>query len=580
MAKSPRDISWLGLEELKVLLVQALEENARLKAENLELREEIARLKGLKGRPKLRPSGMEQASEARDKSGRRKGRRGGKRSKLSISKTRIVKPDSVPEGARFKGYEDFIVQDIIIRPHTVLYRRERWLLPSGETVVAALPKEAASHFGPELRRFVLSQYHQGQVRARGEINASPGLSLCPSAALRKGLHTSVCAPSRALRTNKNPAPSDAFISPRALTIPRLFSQLRDLGIDISRRQIVRLLNEKQDAFREEASEVLRTGLAAASWITVDDTGARHKAKNGYCTHIGNGHFAWFATTTSKSRINFLELLRAGRKDYVINAAALDYMRDHKLPKATISLLTADTEQRFADEKAYLAYLNKLGLDKLKVNPDPVRIATEAALWGVITDEGHFDGTLVVSDGAGQFRLAGHALCWVHAERLIHKLDTFCEAHARAKKRIRGRIWWFYDDLKAYRQAPDARRARELSRRFDSIFSTITGFATLDRLLERLRARKKELLAVLERPEIPLHTNGSENDIRCQVTRRKISGGTRSDEGRDNRDAFLSLMKTCAKQMISFWDYPGARLDIPGAAHIPPLPQLIRQAAPT
>jgi len=526
MAKSPRDISWLGLEELKVLLVQALEENARLKAENLELREEIARLKGLKGRPKLRPSGMEQASEARDKSGRRKGRRGGKRSKLSISKTRIVKPDSVPEGARFKGYEDFIVQDIIIRPHTVLYRRERWLLPSGETVVAALPKEAASHFGPELRRFVLSQYHQGQVRAR------------------------------------------------------LFSQLRDLGIDISRRQIVRLLNEKQDAFREEASEVLRTGLAAASWITVDDTGARHKAKNGYCTHIGNDHFAWFATTTSKSRINFLELLRAGRKDYVINAAALDYMRDHKLPKATISLLTADTEQRFADEKAYLAYLNKLGLDKLKVNPDPVRIATEAALWGVITDEGHFDGTLVVSDGAGQFRLAGHALCWVHAERLIHKLDTFCEAHARAKKRIRGRIWWFYDDLKAYRQAPDARRARELSRRFDSIFSTITGFATLDRLLERLRARKKELLAVLERPEIPLHTNGSENDIRCQVTRRKISGGTRSDEGRDNRDAFLSLMKTCAKQMISFWDYPGARLDIPGAAHIPPLPQLIRQAAPT
>jgi hypothetical protein len=52
--------------------------------------------------------------------------------------------------------------------------------------------------------------------------------------------------------------------------------------------------------------------------------------------------------------------------------------------------------------------------------------------------------------------------------------------------------------------------------------------------------------VLDRPEIPLHTNGSENDVRCHVTRRKVSGGTRSDVGRDCRDAFLGLAKTCAK----------------------------------
>lgn len=524
MAESSRDISGLGLEALKVLLVQALEDNARLKAETVELREEIARLKGLKGRPKLRPSGMEQAS---GKGSRRKGRRGAKRAKLDIGETRIVKPDTLPAGARFKGYEDYVVQDIIIKPHTILFRRERWLLPSGETVVAALPREAASHFGPELKRFVISQYHQGQV-----------------------------------------------------TIPRLFTQLRDLGIDISRRQIVRLLNEKQDAFHEEAREVLRAGLGAASWITVDDTGARHKAKNSYCTHIGNDGFAWFATTGSKSRINFLELLRAGRKDYIINAAALDYMREHKLPKATISLLTAATERHFADEEAFKAHLEKLGFNDLKVHPDPVRVATEGALWGTIAAEGHFGGTMVVSDGAGQFRLADHALCWVHAERLIHKLETFCDEHRQAKERVRGRIWWFYDDLKAYRQAPTARRARELSRRFDRIFSTTTGSATLDRLLTRLLARKKELLAVLERPEIPLHTNGSENDIRCQVTRRKISGGTRSDQGRDSRDAFLSLMKTCAKQAVSFWGYLGARLGVVGAAQTPRLAQLIRQAVPT
>ena len=112
-------------------------------------------------------------------------------------------------------------------------------------------------------------------------------------------------------------------------------------------------------------------------------------------------------------------------------------------------------------------------------------------------------------------------------------------------------------------------------RFDRIFHRRTGFATLDRLLERLHANKPELLRVLDRPDIPLHTNGSERDIRCHVIKRKISGGTRSDTGRDCRDAFLGLMHTCAKLGIAFWDYLGDRLGITGHATITALPDLIR-----
>jgi len=523
MTESTCEISGLGLEELKALLVQALEEGARLKAENAKLREEIARLKGLKGRPKLKPSGMEKAADAAGSAGR-KGRRGAKRTALAIDETRILKPDSLPDGARFKGYEDFIVQDIVIKPCTVRYRRERWLLPSGRTVVTALPKDVGSHFGPNLKRFILSQYHQGQV-----------------------------------------------------TIPRLAAQLTGLGVEISKRQIVRLLNSKQDGFLKENIEVLRAGLASASWVTVDDTGARHKAQNGFCTHIGNDRFAFFATTASKSRLNFLELLRAGRDDYVINEAALAYMREHRLPQATIARF-GDAELRFASRDAFMAHLQELGLTRLKVRPDPVQIATEAALWGSVARQGLLDGAVIVSDGAGQFRIAEHALCWVHAERLIHKLDTFCELHVQAKERIRTRIWRLYRALKDYRQAPVSRRASELKRRFDAIFSAETGFVTLDRLLARLRAQKDELLMVLKRPDIPLNTNGSENDIRCQVTRRKISAGTRSDKGRDSRDAFLGLMKTCAKQAISFWDYLGDRLGVLQGPAVPRLAALVRKLA--
>src|SRR5206468_5905772 len=129
------------------------------------------------------------------------------------------------------------------------------------------------------------------------------------------------------------------------------------------------------------------------------------------------------------------------------------------------------------------------------------------------------------------------------------------------------------DLKAYRSAPTKRRKAALRARFDRIFTRKTGFVTLDRLLARLNANKPELLMVLDRPEIPLHTNGSENDIRCQVTRRKASAGTRSDLGRDCRDAFLGLAKTCAKHGIAFWAYLGDRLCISGHLIIPALPEL-------
>ena len=152
--------------------------------------------------------------------------------------------------------------------------------------------------------------------------------------------------------------------------------------------------------------------------------------------------------------------------------------------------------------------------------------------------------------------------------------TFTDQNRAAQATVRAAIWQLYRDLKAYRGAPSEERKSALAAEFDRIFTTKTGFVTLDRLLARLHANKAELLMVLARPEIPLHTNGSENDIRCQVTRRRISAGTRSDAGRDARDTFLALAKTCAKLGIRFWDYLGARLAVPGSTIIPPLPQLI------
>jgi hypothetical protein len=515
----PGDLDALSPTELKALVLELLGKVAALEQTVAAQCAEIARLKGMKGRPALKPSGMETASEPKPPSPP-KGRRGPVRPRVAIE-DQVIEA-TVPPGSRFKGYADFLVQDLVLRVRCIRYRRERWLTPDGQLIVAPLPGGVDGHFGPELRRFVLAQYHQGQV-----------------------------------------------------TVPRLVAQLRAIGLAISTRQVMRLLIHGQQHFLNEARDVLRAGLAQAAWITVDDTGARHKAANGTCTQIGNNHFAWFGTTASKSRLNFLELLRAGHPDYVINAEALAYMRERALSGPVIERLATHPEHTFPDEAAWMDHLQRLGIPDLKVSPDPVRIATEGALWGATKAHGLLPETVIVSDDAGQFRVGCHALCWVHAERLVHKLDTFTDHQRRMQQYQRALIWWFYRDLKAYRREPTRRRRAELRARFDRLFGRRTGFVVLDRLLARLCANKPELLRVLDRPEIPLHTNGSENDIRAQVTRRKVSGGTRSDTGRDCRDAFLGLAKTCAKLGLSFWDYLGARLAVPEQLAIPYLPQLVQ-----
>ena len=517
----PLSLSGLNRPELEALLVELFGEVAALKQVVGELREENARLKGLKGRPRIGPSGMEKGTEPAKPGPLVKRRGRGKVTPRVTIEERVVNAP-VPPGSRFKGYEPFLVQDLVITVRATCYQRERWVTPDGRGILAPLPEGIDGHFGPELRRFVLMQYHQGQS-----------------------------------------------------TLPRLLALLRSVGVSISKRRLQRLLTEKHDGFITEAQDVLRAGLETSSFVSVDDTGARHRAKNGFCTRIGNEWFTWFGTRFSKSRLNFLDLLRAGHTDYVLNDAAYDYMRNQGLPAATIARLVAEPETLFSDQAAWRAHLDRPGFNALGVTPDPVRVASEGALWGSVQSHGFLCDAVVLSDDAGQFNVGHHALCWVHAERLVHKLDTFTDKHRAAQEKIRGLIWDFYASLRAYRIKPSRRRSLALRARFDRIFSRRTGFATLDRLLARLRANKAELLMVLDRPEIPLHTNGSENDIRCYITRRKVSAGTRSDMGRDCRDAFLSLAKTCGKHGIAFWDYLGSRLRVAGHTIVEPLDHYVR-----
>ena len=502
---------------------------AKLRIEHQAVKDELARLKGLPPRPPVKPSGMDKSTDAKEpatsggkKAERSLRRRGRQLDRLKIGATVVVKTNP-PAGSRNKGFEDIVVQELSLFPQVTRYRRERWETADGRTIIADLDPAIVGGYGPNLHRFVLALHFSGQV-----------------------------------------------------TCDRIVALLNGMGVVISKRQVVRLLTARLETFRAEDEAVLKAGLGGA-YVTVDDTGARHAGKSGYTTQIGSPNFTTFRTGPSKSRLAFLSRLCGGASLYVINEAALDYMKERGLPLSTIGKFKEHKTQIFSSAADWERHLQALGLNELKVAPDPLLIASEAALWGAIRHQGLLPDTVIVSDDAGQFRVGAHALCWVHAERLVHKLIPANDKQRNAIEIAKRMIWWFYRALKDYKLDPSAERAELLRARFDRIFKRAsTGFATLDRLLRRLHRNKEGLLRVLERPEIPLNTNASENDIRAFVTKRKISGGTVSDKGRDARDIMLGLAKTCVKLKLSFYDFLGDRLGVPGQK-IPPLASLIRPA---
>src|SRR5215470_18975560 len=281
----------------------------KLKAEHQAIKDELARLKKLPPRPPQKPSGMDKATDrgrsgggdkspAGEKSSRR---RGSQLDKLTIGAT-IVVTAKAPAGSRHKGYEEIVVQDLSLSPQVTLYRRERWETPEGETVIAALDAGIVGGYGPNLHRFVLALHFSGQV-----------------------------------------------------TCERIVALLNGMGVVISKRQVVRLLTVKLESFRAEDEAVLNAGLHGA-YVTVDDTGARHAGESGYTTQIGSDRFTVFRTGPSKSRQAFLSRLCGSTALYVINDAALDYMKGRQLPQAVIDKFADHKERIFSSPEDWERHL--------------------------------------------------------------------------------------------------------------------------------------------------------------------------------------------------------------------------------
>ena len=515
---TPLVIALIARNEEYAGMILALREQIQL------LKDEIAILKGQKPRPKIPPNRLEKDksdASAKDKGADEKRPGSAKRDKtaaLEVDETYQIQLETIPLGAKFKGWSDYVVQELTITKKVILFQLACFVDSSGKTIQAQLPQEyRTGHFGPQLIAFCLYQYHQCYV-----------------------------------------------------TQPLLLEAIREFGVDISAGQLNIILVENKDSYHVEKEGLLEPGLCGSGHVNTDDTGARHGGKNGYCTYIGSPLFSYFKSTESKSRINFLEVLRGKYTDYVVSDECLDYMFDHGASDNLLNFLEEAPRTYFANFKKWIKHLSRLGI----VSEKEQRLATEGALIGSLFSHGFHDELVIVSDDAPQFALSLNALCWIHAERHFRKFIPGSDQIRLELESIRDAIWDLYRALKAYKADPKENQKEILSREFDQVFSMRTSSAALNDLIDRTRVNKDKLLRVLDYPHIPLHNNDSERDIREYVKRRKISGSTRSAAGRRARDTFTSLKKTCRKLKISFWQYLQDRVS--GIGKIPTLAAIIKE----
>ncbi len=533
------DLTGIQDERARALIVRLLnlleDQAADLHAAQEELqrlRDAINRLKGEQGKPDVKPN---TAPPTTDHSSERERRqplervKRGKRATITINREDVARVDlsNLPPDAKFQGYEDVVVQDIVIRTDNVLFHKEVFYSPSArKSYRAPLPRGYRGEFGPGVKALALVLYF-GCLMSEAKIR-------------------------------------ELFVN---------------VGIQIAEGTISNLLIKDQDAFHIEKAAVLQAGVRSSPWHQIDDTSTRVNGHNQYCQIVCNPLYTIYQTTVAKDRLTILDVLRGSQpRRFRLNAEALAYLDQVQIAQVNrVRLRSLPWEQDLDAatlERLLTAHLPQVTEQQRKWIQDALAVAAYHAQteWPVVR--------LLLGDDAPQWTwlTADLALCWVHEGRHYKKLTPWVVAHRVALDAFQEQFWDFYADLLAYREQPSATERVRLAAAFDTLFATSTDYWALNDRIAKTRAKKAALLLVLDHPEIPLHNNAAELGARQRVRKRDVSFGPRTAEGAQAWDTFMSLADTTRKLGVSFYHYIHDRIRNTG--EIPALADLITEQAQT
>jgi hypothetical protein len=536
------------LERLLNLVQSLADENAQLTKTVQQLNDEINRLKGEQGKPEFTSSKKEGDISSEEERKNAEGRkpkskneprnRNPKQSKIKIDRYEICRVDKkeLPEDIVFKGYKDYVVQDIIIKTENIKYSREVYYSPSKKKYYyGKLPIEVKGEFGPGIRTLI--------PVLKSECNMSE---------------------------------------------PKIKDFLENFDIEISKAYISSLWTDKQEIFHQEKDEIYCAGLETGSYQQIDDTSGKVNGVNHYVQIVCNEDYSAYFTTAKKDRLSIIDVLtNFAPRGFLCNQEALELLEQIKFPKKLIDVVLQNVEQ---NEIYFEQKINEL-LDKV-INLGPQqrgKILDACAIAAYHKQTDHPIIPILLSDDAPQFKLLTqeHALCWIHDGRHYKKLNPIVPKFREKLEQFRGQYWDYYAELFNYKKEPSSIEAKRLRLKFDRLFSTKTGYAQLDNRISKTKAKKDELLVVLSHPELPLHNNAAELAARSQARSRDVSLQTKSEAGTKAKDTFLTITQIEAKVFarknfcidakklgVRVYEYVYDRVS--GANEQPSLAQLIRQ----
>ena len=501
-------------------------------AEIQRLRDEVNRLKGEQGKPKIKgntpkPPAADHSSEKERKKARQR-HKSSKKADIRIDREQKLEIDKalLPEDVEFKGYEDVVVQDIRLGTDNVLFHKEKYYSPSThQSYLAELPRGYRGQYGPGIQAMVLTFYYGMQASE-----------------------------------------------------PKILEFLENIGIRISKGEISNWLIQERESFHAEKDALYEAGLASSPYQQTDDTLTRVDGQNQHCHVVCNPVYTSYHTRPSKERLSVLDVLRNGRaRMFRLNEEALGYLVNQlKWSKAAWRTLQSWVGEHDLDEPAFLKRLETelphLGKQHRKLLIDATALAAYHAETGFPVVQA------LICDDAPQFNWLARQMmqCWVHEGRHYKKLSPVVALHREQLDGFRKRFWEYYDQLCAYRQDPSPEEGQRLETEFDHLFALTTGYAALDQRIAKTQAKKESLLLVLKYPELPLHNNAAELGVRQRVRKRDVSFGPRTQAGVRAWDTFATLAETSKKLDVSFYQYIHDR--IAGKNQIQPLADLVTKAA--
>ena len=497
-------------------LVEKLFGKVQEQAEEIQrLRDENNRLKGEQGKPKIKANKpAPQLSSEKERRESKPHQKTSKQAEIRIDQVEVLEIDDqqLPQDAKFKGYQDAIVQDIEFRTKNTKFRREKYYSPSQkQTYLAALPAGYKGQFGPGVRAWILALYYEA-----------------------------------------------------GMSEPKILELLHTVGMQISAGQISDFLIKDQEQFHAESEAVVRAGLASSPWQHLDSTGTRVNGKNEQCHILCNPFYTAYCTLPFKDRLSLLRVLQGG-DDLVfrLNEQALTLLKQVGLAqkwceelKLQLSQLPDAQDWKEDELDEWLdSHLPKLGPNLRKLVKDGLAIAAYRTqqIWPVVK--------LLVCDDAPQFNwlTVQLALCWIHEFRHYKKLTPRIPYHCEIVKSFNERFWALYRKLLAYRDNPNQKDAQDLRAEFEQLFGQTSGYQLLDERKALTLAKKEPLLMVLSHPEILLHNNPAELGARQRVRKRDVSLQARTREGIGAWDTFQTLVSTARKLGVNIYQYFSDRI---------------------